>query len=191
MRQIKKIVVHYSATYEDQDLGVDDIRSMHKKRGFNDVGYHYVVKRDGTVQKGRPESVVGAHVAGKNSDSIGVCGIGGLNRATGPNVGVKNWTPAQEAAILTLLKDLKRRYPGADVVGHRDLAATLCPGFDVKPWFARALMAEHDEEQAAKADRAEAFSDPAIFAQHLVAVIAPEIRKIVREEIAASREISS
>ncbi|RJL06031.1 lysozyme [Paracoccus aestuarii] len=135
---IRRIVLHYSATYPDQDLGVADIRRMHLQRGFNDVGYHYVIKRDGTVQKGRPDNVVGAHVSGHNTGSIGICCIGGIERATGPNVGVDNRTEAQKAATINLVKDLLAKHPGAEVVGHRDLGPTQCPGFDVRSWWAAA-----------------------------------------------------
>lgn len=135
MRKIKTIVLHYSATYADQDLDVADIRRMHLARGFRDVGYHYVITRDGTVQPGRPEAEVGAHVKGHNADSIGICCIGGLERETGPNVGVDNRTPAQKAATVALLRELLARYPGARVLGHRDLGPTQCPGFDVRSWW--------------------------------------------------------
>lgn len=133
---IKYIVLHYSATYPDQDLDVDDIRKMHKARGFNDVGYHYVIKRDGTVQKGRADSAVGAHVAGHNTGSLGICCIGGIERATGPNKGVDNRTQAQKDATVLLVQDLLRKHPNAKVVGHRDLGPTQCPGFDVQAWWA-------------------------------------------------------
>ncbi|RJL13680.1 N-acetylmuramoyl-L-alanine amidase [Paracoccus siganidrum] len=133
---VRYIVLHYSATYADQDLGVADIRKMHLARGFRDVGYHYVIKRDGTVEKGRPDSVTGAHVASHNTGTIGICCIGGLERATGPNVGVDNRTDAQKAATIRLVRDLLARHPGAQVVGHRDLGPTQCPGFDVRSWWA-------------------------------------------------------
>ena len=139
MKKITHIVVHYSATYEDQNLTVKDIDKMHKARGWNGVGYHYVIRRDGTVEKGRPETTVGAHVGGQNSGKIGICCIGGLNRATGPNQGVDNRTPAQVTALIRLIKEILSRHPSAKVVGHRDLAATQCPGFDVIPWWAAVM----------------------------------------------------
>lgn len=133
---VKRIVLHYSATYPDQDLDVSDIDAMHRARGFSGVGYHFVIKRDGTVQKGRPESQLGAHVLNHNTGSIGICTIGGLDRKTGPNVGVDNRTPEQIAAQLKLIRDLLTRHPDAEVLGHRDLGATQCPGFDVRAWWA-------------------------------------------------------
>lgn len=134
--KITHIVLHYSATYADQDLGVSDIDKMHKARGWKGVGYHYVIRRDGTIQKGRDENEIGAHVGGQNTGKLGICCIGGLDRATGPNVGVDNRTPDQIKATIWLVRDILKRHPGAVVVGHRDLAPTQCPGFDVRPWWA-------------------------------------------------------
>lgn len=133
---VKYIVHHYSATYPDQDLGVADIRKMHLARGWKDVGYHYIIKRDGTVQKGRQDTTVGAHVSGHNTGSIGICCIGGIERATGPNVGVDNRTPAQIQSAIRVTRDLLNQHPRAQVVGHRDLSPTQCPGFDVRTWWA-------------------------------------------------------
>lgn len=135
MAKITHIVLHYSATYEDQNLTVSDIDKMHRARGWKMVGYHYVIRRDGVVEQGRPETMTGAHVGGQNTGKIGICCIGGLDRKTGPNVGVDNRTPAQVESQIKLIRKLLRRYPGAKVVGHRDLAATQCPGFDVIPWW--------------------------------------------------------
>lgn len=129
------IVVHYSATYEDQDIGVAEIDKMHRARGFSGVGYHYVIRRNGTVEKGRPENIVGAHVGGQNTRKIGICCIGGLDRKTGPDKGVDNRTPAQKAALRILICQVLTRHPGARVCGHRDLAATQCPAFDVEAWW--------------------------------------------------------
>ena len=137
MANVDTIVVHYSATYEDQNLTRADIDKMHKARGWKMVGYHYVIRRDGTVEIGRPETMVGAHVGGKNSGKIGICCIGGLNRATGPNVGVDNRTPEQIESLIRLIKEIRKRHPKAEVVGHRDLAPTQCPGFNVRAWWAK------------------------------------------------------
>lgn len=136
MSRITHIVIHYSATYEDQNLSVKDIDAMHRARGWSGVGYHWVIGRDGNVEAGRPETQVGAHVGGQNTGKIGICCIGGINRATGPNKGVDNRTPAQIDALIKLIRECLERYPGAKVVGHRDLAATQCPGFDVASWWA-------------------------------------------------------
>lgn len=119
MRKIELIVVHCSATREGTDVTIDDIRQWHRKRGFRDVGYHFVVYRDGTVVEGRPLEQVGAHVKGHNRHSVGICYIGGLS-AIGEIKDTR--TDAQKVALRELLKDLKRRYPKARVCGHRDLS---------------------------------------------------------------------
>lgn len=135
--RITHVVVHYTATFEDQMLTAADIDKMHRQRGWKMIGYHYIIRRDGTVEPGRPETMVGAHVAGQNTGKIGVSWIGGLDRATGPNKGVDNRTPAQTEALIKLIRSLLKKYPGAKVVGHRDLASTQCPGFDVQTWWAK------------------------------------------------------
>lgn len=138
MRRIDAIVLHYTATYPDQDLGAADLDKMHRARGWSGIGYHYVIKRDGTVEKGRPDEKVGAHVSGHNAHTIGITCVGGIERATGPNVGVDNRTDAQKDATIRLLHELLTRHPNARVTGHRDMpgAATQCPGFDAAAWWA-------------------------------------------------------
>ena len=133
MRTVKKIVLHYSATPSDRDVTAKEINEWHKARGFRMIGYHYVVRLDGTVEQGRPEEIIGAHVKGHNSNSIGVCYIGGLkgNSKKGSNT----MTEAQEASVIGLIQDLLQRYPQSCVYGHRDLTATQCPGFDVSKWW--------------------------------------------------------
>jgi N-acetylmuramoyl-L-alanine amidase len=137
MKRITHIVVHYSATYGDQNLSAADIDKMHKARGWSGIGYHYFIRRDGTVEKGRPDTKVGAHVGGQNSGKLGICWAGGVDRATGPSKGVDNRTPEQTESLVRLIRELLKKHRGAKVVGHRDLAATQCPGFDVPVWWAR------------------------------------------------------
>lgn len=136
--KIHTIVIHYSATYPDQDMTRDDIDRMHKRRGFREIGYHWFIRRDGTLEEGRPEGTLGAHVRGHNSGTIGICFAGGLERATGPDLGVWNPTQEQEETMLRLIADIQKRWPSAKkVVGHRNLGATQCPGRDdVAEWWA-------------------------------------------------------
>lgn len=136
---ITHIVVHYSATPRGQHHTVEDIDAWHKARGWKGIGYHYVIYLDGSVHKGRPDNVVGAHVAGHNTGTIGICWIGGVDGD--PNKGVDTRTPAQTASLIALIKTLLARYPGAVVTGHRDMpdASTQCPGFDVKAWWATVM----------------------------------------------------
>jgi LysM repeat protein len=136
MTKIHTITIHYSATFEDQDIGVREIRPMHIARGFRKEGYHYIIRLNGVIEKGREEWEVGAHVAGKNAGNIGICWIGGLRRSTGANKGVDTRTPAQTESMIRLIRQLLGRHPGARVVGHRDLGATQCPAFDVAAWWA-------------------------------------------------------
>ena len=131
MRKITLIVVHCSAVRPDQTSSAKDIEKWHKDRGFNGIGYHYVVRRNGEIEPGRPESVIGAHchVKGQNHNkhSIGVCYEGGLDIRGQP---ADTRTAEQKVAMRRLLEDLHRRYPRAMIVGHRDLnPGKDCPGY--------------------------------------------------------------
>jgi N-acetylmuramoyl-L-alanine amidase len=130
------LVWHYTATYEDQNIGAREIDAMHKARGWSGIGYHMVVRLDGTVENGRPLTRTGSHVGGQNTGKLGCVYIGGLKRATGPNIGFDTRTDAQKRAMTALTLDMLTRYPTIQrVVGHMDLAATQCPGFDVRAWW--------------------------------------------------------
>ena len=130
MRDIKEIIVHCSATPEGKDFTVEDIRKWHLARGFKDIGYHYVIYRDGSIHKGREESVIGAHCTGHNSYSIGVCYIGGV--AKDGKTPKDTRTEAQKESLVKLLKELKAKYPKATIHGHREFANKACPSFDAK-----------------------------------------------------------
>jgi N-acetyl-anhydromuramyl-L-alanine amidase AmpD len=129
------IVVHCAATPPTLDVGVKEIRVWHKQRGFVDIGYHFVIRRDGTIEVGRPENVIGAHVEGYNSDSVAVSLVGGVNAKNQPE---NNFTPAQFAALALKLRELQAKYPNAKIQGHRDFpkVAKACPSFDVRKWIA-------------------------------------------------------
>ena len=129
MRSIDKIIVHCSATREGQHVTVQQIRQWHLQRNFADIGYHYVIYLDGTVHKGRPLEKAGAHCKGYNAHSIGICYVGGLDRQGKPK---DTRTAAQKAALLTLIRELRQRFPRATVHGHREFANKACPCFDVK-----------------------------------------------------------
>jgi N-acetylmuramoyl-L-alanine amidase len=135
--KVTHIVVHYSATFDDQEITAADIDKMHKARGWKGIGYHYFYRLNGLEEVGRPEGAIGAHVAGQNTGKIGLCFSGGLKRATGANVGVNTMTEAQEKSLISRIRKLKQAYPNAVVCGHKDLAATQCPAFDVKTWWAK------------------------------------------------------
>lgn len=126
MRKIDKIIVHCSATEAGKDFHASDIDVWHRARGFKSIGYHWVVAPDGSVERGRDESVTGAHCLGQNSNSIGVCYIGGLSKGHPADTR----TAAQKRGLLSLITALKRKYPGASVHSHREYAAKACPCFD-------------------------------------------------------------
>lgn len=129
-RNIKEIIVHCSATPEGKDFTVSDIKRWHLQRGFSDIGYHWVVYRDGTIVSGRPESISGAHCTGHNSISIGVCYIGGC--ASDGKTPKDTRTPAQKESLIKILKNLKSKYSKASIHGHREFANKDCPSFDAK-----------------------------------------------------------
>ena len=119
MRTITLIVIHCSAVKPDQMSSAAQIDSWHRKRGFHlGIGYHYVIRRDGTIEPGRPEWLIGAHCKNHNAHSIGVCYEGGLDIRGQP---ADTRTAEQKAAMRQLLEDLHRRYPRAVIVGHHDL----------------------------------------------------------------------
>ena len=133
MRKINRIIIHCSATAEGKDYTVADIDRWHKSRGWQCIGYHYVIYRDGSVHAGRPVAQIGAHCAGNNANSIGICYIGGL--AADNKTPKDTRTPAQIQAMRDLIGELKKKYPGATVHGHNEFAAKACPCFDVKAEF--------------------------------------------------------
>lgn len=134
-RTIKEIIVHCSATPEGKDYTVLDIRRWHKQQGWSDIGYHYVIYRNGHVEPGRNVDIAGAHCEGHNMHSIGVCYIGGMTR-DGKNP-KDTRTLSQKAALLSLLLDLKRLYPQAKIYGHCDFSNKACPCFDAKDEYRR------------------------------------------------------
>lgn len=126
MRKIDKIVVHCSATETGRDFQAKDIDGWHRARGFARIGYHWVVRLDGRVEAGRPETTVGAHCLGQNRNSIGVCYIGGLKGGKPCDTR----TQAQKRSLERLMAIIRARYPEATVHGHREFAAKACPCFD-------------------------------------------------------------
>ena len=133
-RYINEIIVHCTDTPAGKDYTVDDIRRWHKDRGWNDIGYHYVVYRDGSIHEGRNVDIAGAHCEGHNSHSIGVVYVGGRAREGQKYCDTR--TVAQKEALLNLLKELRAMYPEAKKYGHRNFANKACPSFDAKKEYA-------------------------------------------------------
>jgi hypothetical protein len=139
MRKIAKIVIHCSASPNGKQKTLEQLRAEHKARGFSDIGYHWIIQPSGQLLPGRKEGIVGAHVQGHNSDSIGVCMIG-----------LSKFTLQQWGTLAEIVSQLKRKYPRSSVVGHRDLSpdlngdgkispnewVKLCPSFSVEAWLA-------------------------------------------------------
>jgi N-acetyl-anhydromuramyl-L-alanine amidase AmpD len=146
LRKVELLVVHCSATKPSQDIGAKEIDAWHRKAGWLMIGYHFVIRRDGTIENGRPVDRVGSHVRGHNSNSIGICMVGGVDDKMRP---ADNYTAEQKAALFGLLSELRRQHPEASIVGHRDLSPDTnkdgrvtpeewlkaCPSFNVGEWW--------------------------------------------------------
>lgn len=142
-QDIDTIIIHCSATREGQDVRASDIDKWHRERGFACIGYNYVICIDGTIEEGRPLSMNGAHCKGWNTHSIGVCYIGGLDKAGNPK---DTRSEAQKKSMYQLVRSLLLKYPIKWIMGHRDTSPDLngdgkitpnewikqCPCFDVK-----------------------------------------------------------
>ncbi len=148
------LVIHTAACRADMDIGLKEIRQLHLQRGFSDVGYHYIIRRDGTEEKGRPDTMPGAHALGYNMHSLGICLVGGTTRGrdkariptaeewyanyqTNRPEPENNYTPAQFKTLEKILMELKIKYPDAEILGHRDLPGVkkACPCFTVNKWL--------------------------------------------------------
>ncbi|MEQ8409112.1 MAG: N-acetylmuramoyl-L-alanine amidase [Gammaproteobacteria bacterium] len=133
MRTISTAIVHCADTYKHMDIGVREIRSWHVDgNGWDDIGYHYVIRRDGSLEDGRPIEHTGAHAAGHNHDSVGICLVGGKGDDNEPEF---NYTMAQIKKLHALISILREQFPGIEVIGHRDVSSKACPCFDVKAYF--------------------------------------------------------
>jgi len=134
MRKIDEIIIHCTATPERRDVTMAELRRWHKARGFSDVGYHYVIARNGEVMAGRKEETIGAHCEGHNAHSIGVCYVGGCNKNGKPK---DTRTEAQNASLVALLSKLLSYYSLTvnDIHGHNEYAAKACPSFNVQEYL--------------------------------------------------------
>jgi N-acetylmuramoyl-L-alanine amidase len=162
-KQTKYIILHCTASAFGSDLSAKDIDRMHRQQGFSAIGYNRLIRLDGTVEQGRPDDAVGAHVAGWNSVSIGVSYVGGLD-AKGKAKDTR--TDAQKAAMARVVAELLVKYPGAQVLGHRDFSPDKngdgritpdewikqCPCFDAASWWASAKTVPHNAHVVAKGE---------------------------------------
>ncbi len=141
MRKITEIFIHCSATKPDWmhgkscDQKVAEIRRWHvEQNGWKDIGYHFVLDRDGDSVAGRPIERVGAHVRGHNSNSIGICLIGGFGGSATDQF-EEHFTEAQREKVLKLLDDLTQKFPDAKIRAHNEVAAKACPCFTVSEFM--------------------------------------------------------
>lgn len=131
---VKYIAVHCSASQATSDIGAEEIDRMHRNRGFLKIGYHFVIRRDGTLETGRPLTERGAHIEDFNHCSVGICMVGGIDKQ---GKAENNFTELQFGTLHQLLLALAKTYPDAVVQGHRDFPNVHkdCPCFDVKQWW--------------------------------------------------------
>lgn len=128
MRELKEIILHCTATKEGHDYSVEQVRKWHLDRGFNDIGYHFLIRLDGTVEAGRPLETVGAHCKGHNANSIGIAYVGGLDKNGRPK---DTRTLPQKEAMRRLVHDLKQCFPRLEVHCHNEYSTKSCPCFSV------------------------------------------------------------
>ena len=133
MRTIDRIIIHCSATTPEMDIGVLEIDGWHRNppHNYRKIGYHFVIRRDGTVEHGRDIVEVGAHAKGHNYNSVGICMVGGIDEYGTPE---NNFTLEQFKTLFELLITLHEDYEIKEVLGHRDLPNVnkSCPCFDVR-----------------------------------------------------------
>ncbi len=147
MRDIKRIIIHCTATEPQYDIGAEEIRVLHMMtegtpitwcgidtagKGFRDIGYHRVIRRDGKIESGRRPYEIGAHVKGHNGDSLGIALVGGLGNDKAPDC---NFTSMQWASLENEVFWTMSEHGSLEMFGHRDFSNKACPTFDVKAWW--------------------------------------------------------
>ena len=123
-----EIILHCSATKENADFSISDIDRWHRERGFKKVGYHFVIRLDGTIEEGRKENEIGSHCKGHNNKSIGICYIGGLDKDGKPK---DTRTEEQKESLYHLVGKLllKHDIPISSIHTHNEFANKACPCF--------------------------------------------------------------
>ena len=134
MRPINEIIIHCSATEAGKNFKAADIKRWHVQgNGWKDIGYHFVIDLDGTIEIGRPVEMKGAHTTNHNAYTIGICYVGGLQYGKPADTR----TDAQKKSLRELVNVLKSCFPEINLVsGHRDYANKACPCFDARKEFA-------------------------------------------------------
>jgi len=146
MKPITELIVHCTATRADwwaektTSAKVAEIRRWHMEpepsgRGWKDIGYHYLIDRDGSIAIGRNIAITGAHVKGHNEGTVGISLFGGYGSSETDEF-AEHFTAAQDRALRGLIAELRSRFGAVKISGHNEYAAKACPGFDVREWFA-------------------------------------------------------
>lgn len=139
-RKVDLIIIHCSDTFDYMDIGAEEIRKWHvEENGWSDIAYHFIVKRDGTIDMGRDIDgdgdifeEIGAHTYGYNKNSIGICMVGGKGPGGFPE---DNFTDVQYRTLVELTRYIKTSYTNATVHGHNEYSSVkTCPNFNVKEW---------------------------------------------------------
>ena len=140
-----KIILHCSATKENADFSSADIKRWHLQRGFKDIGYHFVIRLDGSIEIGRNENEIGAHCLGHNKDSLGICYVGGLDKDGKPK---DTRTKEQRKSLIELVMKLMRKYNIAigNIRGHYEFANKACPCFKIENF--RYELRQYEMEQS-------------------------------------------
>lgn len=114
-----RVIIHHTAT--DGDVSAQTVHGWHLNQGWAGIGYHYLIRQDGTIERGRPENVIGAHAGPEgNTDGIGIALAG--------NFEVEKPSEKQIESLVELIKDILKRYGDLQIIGHRDVMPTSCPG---------------------------------------------------------------
>jgi N-acetyl-anhydromuramyl-L-alanine amidase AmpD len=129
-----KVIIHCSATPNGRNDQAEDIHRWHKDRGWDGIGYHYVITVDGKLQNGRPEYWTGSHAKGHNTGSIGICMIG-----------TDEYNLDQWAILDKLLRKLCCKYNDLKIIGHNEISDKECPGFDVQWWLNNKFYEKHSK----------------------------------------------
>ena len=147
MRHIDTIIIHCTATRPNFWQGksaqqkTDEVRRWHvEDRGWSDIGYHYLIDRDGTLVEGRPLERTGAHAKGHNTGSVGISLFGGHGGNVADQI-EDNFTEDQDRALRELMDRLKAEHPITKIIGHNEVANKACPTFVVRDWLAKAPAA--------------------------------------------------
>ena len=138
MREINEIIVHSTATPKGMNATAIDIDKWHRAKGYDCIGYHFVILKGGQIQAGRAVGAVGAHCRGHNANTIGIAYVGGLNEH---KQSADTRTQAQKNALICLIKELLKIYPTIKKIsGHRDYNNTACPSFDATAEYKHLIL---------------------------------------------------